>query len=193
MLHKSVGLAVLLCASSVWACSGPTNTAIAGALTKDLSKYKTVTVVVDDCVAVLSGQVERLSDKLTVARKAHKYEALDSVVNHIAVVTPMVDDQTLVQDVSRVLWRDRERNFNLVSFAVIAHDGEVTVSGLAYGPMPRDDALTLVASVRGVREILDRIEISPVASLYPYLSDPHARIYGSDCAGTIQECGNAHW
>jgi osmotically-inducible protein OsmY len=183
----------LLCASSVWACSGPTNTAIAGALTKDLSKYKTVTVVVDDCVAVLSGQVERLSDKLTVARKAHKYEALDSVVNHIAVVTPMVDDQTLVQDVSRVLWRDRERNFNLVSFAVIAHDGEVTVSGLAYGPMPRDDALTLVASVRGVREILDRIEISPVASLYPYLSDPHARIYGSDCAGTIQECGNAHW
>ena len=193
MFRKSVGLAVLFCASSVWACSGPTNAAIAGALTKDLSKYKTVTFTVDDCVAVLSGQVDRLSDKLAVERKARKYGALNAVVNHIAVQTPVISDDTLVQHISQTLWGDRERNFNLPSFAVVAHDGQVTVSGLAYSPMQRDDALTLVASIRGVREIVDRIEISPLASLYPYLSDPHARLYGSDCAGTIQECGNAHW
>jgi osmotically-inducible protein OsmY len=192
MLHKTVGFALLLCATSAWACVGPSNATIEAALAKDLSKYKTVSVTVNDCVAELTGRVESLRDKMAAAGRARKFDALSAVVNHIVVVTPMVDDQTLVRNVSSQLWRDRERNFNLVSFAVSAHDGEVAVSGLAYSQMQRDEALTLVASIRGVREILDYIQISPVVSLYPYLTDPHARIYGSDCAGTIRECGNMH-
>jgi osmotically-inducible protein OsmY len=193
MFQKSVGFALLLCASAAFACVGPTNAAIESSLTRDLAKYKTVSVNVDDCVAVLSGQVDRLSDKLPASKRAYKYDALTMVVNHIAVVTPVVDDQTLVKDITRKLRMDRERNGNLMSFSVSAHDGSVTVSGLAYSPMHRDDVLTLVASVRGVRELSDAIQVSAVDSLYPYLTDPHARIYATDCAGTMSQCGNAHW
>src|SRR5258708_23549896 len=100
MFRKALGFAGLLCASSVWACVGPTNTAIENGLSRDLAKYRTVTVTVDDCVAVLSGRVERLSDKLAAARHANKYGALTGVVNHINVVVPLVDDQTLVSDVN---------------------------------------------------------------------------------------------
>jgi len=192
VMCKTVGLIALFCTTSLWACVGPVNRAIEAGLSKDLAKYKTVSVTVDDCVATLSGQVDRMSDQLAALRKARKYDALNAVVNKIVVVVPAVDDQTLTQDVSHALLRDRERHFNLVSFAVSAHAGEVTVSGLAYDLMHRDDALTLVASIRGVREILDRIEISPVAALYPYLYNPRSVVYGSDCAGTIAECGG-HW
>ena len=192
-MYKTAGFIALFCTSSLWACVGPDNLAIEARLSKDLAKYKTVTVSVDDCVATLSGQADSMSDKLAALRKARKYGALNAVVNKIAVMVLDVDDQTLTRDVSRALFRDRERNFNLVSFVVSAHNGEVTVSGLAYDTMHRDDALTLVASIRGVREILDQIQVSPIASLYPYLSNQHSVIYGSDCAGTIEQCGNAHW
>lgn len=189
MLRKTLAIVAVLSATSVWACSNPK---IENALSKDLSKYKTINVTVDDCVATLNGQVDRLSDKMTAARKAHKYGDLTAVIDNIQVVSPVVEDDKLADEVAHLLLRDRARNFNLVSFAVTAHDGEVTVSGLSYSQGQRDDALSLIASIRGVRQIQDYITISPVASVFPYLTDPHAQIYGWDCAGTIAECGNQH-
>ena len=192
MFHKSLVFAVLFSAGSVWACVGPTNAAIQSALNKDVAKYKTVSVTVDDCVAVLNGQVEKLSDKLAIARRARRYDALTAVSNRIVVAVPIVDDLTLVNHVSQELRHDRDRTGGMLSFAVSAHDGEVTVSGLVYSPMQHDDTLTLVASVRGVRNILDYIQVSPVASLSPYLYDPRTYIYGTACAGTIAQCGTEH-
>src|SRR6266404_2232394 len=92
MFDKSRLFVALLSASSVWACVGPTNAAIQAALNKDVSKYKTVSVTVDDCVAVFSGQVEKLSEKLAIARRAKRYDALTAVSNRIVVAVPVVDD-----------------------------------------------------------------------------------------------------
>src|SRR5947209_3040229 len=120
MNFKSVGLAIVLYAGSAWACSRPSNL-IEAALSKDLSKYKNISATVDDCVAVLTGQVDKLSEKMAIGRKAAKVDGVTSVANNIEVNVPVVDDDTLAANIGRSLWRDRERNFNLPAFLVSAH------------------------------------------------------------------------
>ncbi len=172
-------LGTLYFPASALACVEPSNATMQASLSKDLAKFH-VSVLVDDCVAVLDGKVERLSDKLAAAKKAYRYEALSSVINHIRVVAPAVEDSKLAAAIQRKLCIDREWNGTLESFGVTAYEGQVVLSGVAYGPMAHDEAIALVASTKGVTDIVDAIQVLPANSLYRVLTDTRSRIYGLD-------------
>ena len=75
----------------------------AAALSKDVAKYKTITVTVDDCIVQLHGHVGRLSQSWDVERKFRKDSWSSGVANYLTVVTPTVNDNNLRRSVNRML------------------------------------------------------------------------------------------
>jgi len=170
----------VLGAGSVMACVAPTNEAIKAGLTKDLAKYPGVSASVDDCVVTLTGQVNRFPDKQSAGKKARNYGAVSSVVNKISIAGPVVPDQELAAHTAKSLEYDRTFQGNMFDwYTVESHDGAVTVAGYAHNPMAKDSALTIVANMKGVKDVVDKIEVLP-ASFYDdqIRIAAYRRIYG---------------
>ena len=155
----------LLSASVAFACAAPTNDAVKAALSKDLSKYPGITVKVEDCVATLSGAVDRYTDKQSAGRKARSYGALNKVVNSITVGGPSVADDELANKLARSLAYDRSMQGNVFDwFTVSSENGAVTVAGYAHNPVARDSALGLVGATAGVKDVVNKIEVLPLST-----------------------------
>src|SRR5580658_6405026 len=71
----------------------------AAQLQKDVAKYKTVTVTVDDCIVQLNGQVTRLSESWDVERKFRASAWASGVANYLSIAAPVVDDTKLRKNV----------------------------------------------------------------------------------------------
>ncbi len=181
----SFGFTTLFAASAALACVGPTNDAVKGALSKDLAKYPGISVSVDDCVATLSGQVNRLPDKLAAYRKAKGYGAITNVVNNVSVAGPMVPDAELSTKLAKELTYDRTFQGNVFDwYTVKSENGRVTVSGYAHNPMAKDSALYLIESAKGVKDVVDRVEVLPVSLFDDQIRVAAARrIYGGASFG----------
>jgi hyperosmotically inducible protein len=173
-------LAGLATASMAFACVAPTNDAVRGALAKDLAKYPGVAVRVDDCVATLSGNVDKYTDKQSAEHKAKHYGALVRIVNNIAVAGPAIPDAELAAKLARKLAYDRTMYGNVFDwFTVASNGGAVTITGYAHNPMAHDSALALVASSKGVKDVVDKVEILPVSLFDDQIRVAAARlIYG---------------
>ena len=173
----SFSLTFLLAAATAFACAPPTNDAIQASLSKDLAKYPGVSVKVDDCMATLSGSVDRYTDKLAAYHKAHSFGALTGVVNNIVVTGPVVPDEELAKKLARALAYDRSitDHFSVLDFLteenafdwfrVDVHHGAVTLTGYAHNPMAHDSALALVDFEKGVKDVVDQVEVLPVSML----------------------------
>jgi osmotically-inducible protein OsmY len=148
------GLSLILTGATAMACS---NATLQAALSKDFAKYKTVSVTVDDCVATINGTVTRYTDKVTIDHTARKH-GVSSVSNNVVVNAPVVADADLAARLEQKLRRRAKQDIS-GAFTVTANNGAVTVVGLAHSPMVRDEALRLVASTRGVRDIVDQIKV----------------------------------
>jgi len=148
------GLLLILAGATAMACS---NADLRAGLTKDLAKYKTVRVAVDDCTATISGSVPRYSDWLSIQHKASKH-GVTSVSMKVLVNAPVVDDAVLAARLEQKL-RHRPSQDISGGFTVTADRGTVTVTGRADSTMVHDDAIGLVASTRGVRDIVDHIKV----------------------------------
>jgi len=181
-----------------FACAPPTNDAVQASLAKDLAKYPGVTVKVDDCVATLSGSVDRYTDKLAAYHKAHRLGSLSAITNNITVTGPTVPDDELTKKLTRALAYDRSMadHFSVLDFLtqdnafdwfkVDVKYGVVTLAGYAHNPMAHDSAVAVVDSGKGVKDVVDQVEELPVSML-----DDHIRLeayrliyYGSSFIGS---------
>src|SRR5258708_6331847 len=174
------GLSIMLAGTMGFACVAPTNAAVKGALDKELAKYPGVTIMVDDCVATLSGTVDRFVDKKSAERKARHYGALTNVVNRINVGGPSVPDQELAKKLARQRADGRSTQGNVFDwFTIIINSGAVTIAGYAHNPMARDSALGIVETAKGVKDVRDQIEVLPLSSFDDQIRLAAARrIYG---------------
>src|ERR1035438_5518576 len=102
-LGKLVVLAGILSFAQAAFAAQPCVVPDAAALSKDVAKYKTVTVTVDDCIVQLNGSVGRLSQSWDVERKFRKDSWSSGVANYLTVVTPTVNDNNLRRSVNRML------------------------------------------------------------------------------------------
>jgi osmotically-inducible protein OsmY len=154
----------LLLGATAFACAPPTNDAVRASLSKDLAKYSGVTVSVDDCVATLTGQVDRFPDKQAATKKAKSYGAISRIVNNITVAGPVVSDADLTHKLSRELAYDRTFQGNAFDwFSVASQNGAVTISGYAHNPMAKESAMILAANTKGVKDLVDQVEVLPVS------------------------------
>ncbi|GEM_PF-3119770 len=133
-------------------CSAPE----AASLEKDVAKYKTVTVSVDDCVVTLSGSVNKLSDAWDIENKFRKYPWASRVANYITVIGGPTDDDKVRKDVA---WTIAENGYsNLYApLTIMVYRGQVTLAGGEPNPMILDDMLYSVAGVKGVHSIVSNV------------------------------------
>jgi hypothetical protein len=136
----------------------------AAALSKDVAKYKTVTVTVDDCIVQLNGHVGKLSESWDVERKFRKDAWSSGVTNYLTVVTPAVTDQNLRRSVNRML-RFPGNNDLRWPFGFQVHSGVVTMTGGSADPMMLDTTLYAIASIKGVRGVVSAVQLDPLLNI----------------------------
>lgn len=164
------GLMLVSPRTAVWGQSAAAdNTLRAEIMNRALnrSQFKNIEVSVKDGVATLTGTVDVVDQKFQADQRVHRVRGVTSVNNEIEVAGPEIPDAELQQRVLRAVQYDRAgwrtQAFNAISVSV--KDGVVTLGGHAYGPVDADSAFATVANIRGVRDVINDIQVDPVSPM----------------------------
>ena len=148
----------------------------------DNKRFKDVKSSVSNGVVTLTGTVGLYSEKEEADRKIHHRKNIKGVENEIEVAGPAVEDTTLRDKLAEKLAYDRVGSgttaFNALTIGV--QNGVVTLGGVAYGPMDKDSALSLVSNYPGVKDVVDNIEVAPTSPMDDRIRLATARaVYGA--------------
>lgn len=131
----------------------------------DNKHFKDVKSQVQNGTVVLSGTVATYAVKEDAERKTHHRKGVHAIDNEIQVAGTEVDDVTLRNKLAEKLAYDRvgygTTTFNALTIGV--QNGVVTLGGVAYGPVDKDSALSVVANQPGVKDVIDNIEVAPLS------------------------------
>ena len=151
-----------------WGQSAATDTSLrAQIINKALNKsqFKNIQVDVKDGIATLSGTVEVFDAKRQADERVHRVKGVKAVDNEIQVAGPTLPDAELQQKVLRAVQYDRAgwrtQPFNAISVSV--RNGTVTLGGHAYGPVDADSAVDTVSNIKGVKDVINDIQVDPVS------------------------------
>ena len=162
-----LGGALLLGGIPMHAQGGPNDAQIQGEVQKalDNKRFNDVKVAVQNGVVTLTGTVDLYSAKEDADKKAHHRKNVKGVQNEITVAGPTVEDVTLRNKLAEKLAYDRvgygTTAFNALTIGV--QNGVVTLGGVAYGPVDKDSAISLVENYPGVKDVIDNIEVAPLS------------------------------
>jgi len=153
---------LVLAIPAVWA-QGDAQAAAQKAL--GASRFKNVQVSVQNGIATLTGTVDVYDTKMNAEQKVHRAKGVDAVRNHIEVTGANVSDAQLQDKLIRSIQSDRigygTTAFNSISVAV--QNGVVTLGGYAYGPTDAASAVSVAANTKGVKDLIDLIQVNPVS------------------------------
>lgn len=167
-------LQLLLAAALATSLAGPAAFAqndaqLQSAVQKALSasRFKDVHASVQGGVVTLTGNVDLLATKLNADSKVRHVHGVGAIRDEIQVSTPEISDQALQQKLEKAityqLWGYVPIQFQSIGVAV--HDGVVTVGGHAAGPVAAADALAVVENTKGVKDVVDELQVDPVSNL----------------------------
>jgi osmotically-inducible protein OsmY len=129
------------------------------------SRFKNVTVQVANGIVTLGGTVDLYDSKEQADKKAHHTKNVRAVQNGIQVAGTEVSDQELQKKLLEKIQYDRvgygTTAFNAISVQV--QNGVVTLGGHAYGPVDKDSALSEASNTKGVKDVIDEIQVDPVS------------------------------
>jgi hyperosmotically inducible protein len=148
----------------------------------DKKQFKDVQAAVHNGVVTLTGTVDVYSYKEDADKKVHHRKGVKAVDNEIQVGGATVEDATLRNKLAEKLAYDRvgygTTAFNALTIGV--QNGVVTLGGVAYGPMDKDSAVSLVANYPGVKDVIDNIEVAPLSPMDDRIRIAVARaVYGA--------------
>ena len=160
------------------------------------SQYKNVQVSVEDGIVTLTGNVDLYQRKLDAAKLARKMHNAQGVRNLITVAGANVPDTQLEQKLATKLTYVRsgyDSTFDY--FAIGVKDGVVTIEGQDRTGIGRDEALTDIANMPGVKDVIDNVSIAPTSpfddsvrlrALRAIYGDPVLSKYAMDPARPIR-------
>ena len=160
---------VLSAAAPVLRAAQGDYSAMQAALNKALSKKQLSGVrgLVKGNVAVLSGSVDVFDNKEDAGKRARRVKGISLVENDIQVAGPAVPDGQLQQKLIKAIQYDRvgygTTAFNAISVGV--RDGVVTLGGHAYGPVDADSAVAVASNTKGVRDVINEIQVDPTSPM----------------------------
>jgi hyperosmotically inducible periplasmic protein len=129
------------------------------------SQFKGVQANVQNGTVTLTGNVDVVAEKFSADQKAHHVKGVAGVNNEIQVNAGDLSDQQLQAKVNKAitynLWGNVPVQFQTVSAQV--QNGVVTISGHAAGPVAAADAVAVVANTKGVRDVVDDIQVDPIS------------------------------
>jgi osmotically-inducible protein OsmY len=149
--------------------TAPDNNLRAEIMNKALNKsqFKNVQVDVQNGVVKLSGTVDVADVKHQADERVHRTKGVVAVDNEIQVAGPDVPDAELQQKVVKAVEYDRSgwrtAPFNAISVSV--QNGVVTLGGHAYGPVDADTAVSTAANIKGVKDVINDIQVDPVSPM----------------------------
>jgi len=162
---------------------------VASAVEKSLSSapYKNVQVSVRGSVVTLTGTVDLYATREAAEDQVGHIRGIGTLQNEIQVVTPAIPDGKLRANVEESitgrLYRGRGYRPNI---SIDAHHGVVSLSGYVPSPQLGHDLLEAVAHTRGVREIVNQLQLrsnpkvdSSWASAPPYFGTGVTSIDGA--------------
>jgi osmotically-inducible protein OsmY len=127
-------------------------------------QFQEVKSGVEDGIVTLTGTVDLYQRKLDAAKLARKTSNVTGVRNLITVAGPNVSDAQLEQKLARKLTYVRVGYDNTFDyFALGVKDGVVTVEGQDRTGVGRDEALTDIANMPGVKDVVSNISIEPTS------------------------------
>jgi osmotically-inducible protein OsmY len=129
------------------------------------SRFKGIQASVQGGVVTLTGTVDVVAAKINADQKAHHVKGVTAVRNDIQVSGAEIPDQQLQEKLMKAITYDMvgygTTPFDAISVQV--HNGVVTLGGHAYGPVDASDAVAVVANTKGVKDIVDDIQVDPVS------------------------------
>src|SRR5580704_16157463 len=128
------------------------------------NQYSNVKASVEDGIVTLTGTVDLYQRKLDAAKLARKTASVQGVRNLITVAGPTVADEQLEQKLARKLTYVRVGYDNTFDyFALGVKDGVVTVEGEDRTGVGRDEALSDIYNMPGVKDVVEKITIEPTS------------------------------
>jgi hyperosmotically inducible protein len=168
-IASSIVLAVALTLGGPAALS-QSNAQIQAEVVKALSKshYEAVHgTVQDNGVVILNGSVDVFDLNERIDHKIHRIKGVKAVENDIQVAGAPVPDQDLSAKLVKAIEYDRvgygTTPFNAISVTV--RDGIVTLGGHAYGPVDADSAAAVAANMKGVKDVVNDIQVDPLSPM----------------------------
>lgn len=132
------------------------------------SRFKGIQASVQGGVVTLTGNVDLVAAKLSADQKAHHVKGVTAVRNDIEVSNPggaEVPDAELQAKLQKAIAYDMV-GYGTTAFDAITvqvRNGVVMLGGHAYGPIDASDAVGIVENTKGVRDVVDNIQVDPVS------------------------------
>ncbi len=153
-------------------------------VTAELQKHdwaKEVRSSVEDGMVTLEGSVPVYMDKVRAYQKVHNKSHVQGVRNDIVVSGATVPDQQLRDKLADKLRYDRiGEGITFNNFTVGVQNGVVTIGGQARTYVDAQSALAIVEDTRGVKDVVDNIQVLPTSEFDDQIRLAVARaIYGN--------------
>jgi osmotically-inducible protein OsmY len=131
------------------------------------SKYKNIQVAVNNGVVKLTGTVDVFDTKEQADTRVHRTKGVVAVDNEIQVAGPEISDAQLQDKLLKAVQYDRAGYgtlaFNAISVRV--QNGVAYLGGHAYGPVDADSAVAIASNMKGVKDVVNDIQIDPVSPM----------------------------
>jgi len=167
---KKALLFLIAAALSVPAVFAQNDSDIQASVQKALSnsRYKGIQVSVQNGVVSLTGSVDVVAEKVSADQKVHHVKGVSAVRNDIQVNGGgEMSDQQLQEKLQKAI------NYDMVGYGTTAfdaigvqvHNGVAVLGGHAYGPVDASDAVAIVENTKGVRDVVNNIDVDPVSPM----------------------------
>ena len=129
------------------------------------NQFSKVQANTEDGIVTLTGTVDLYQRKLDAAKNARKTANVQGVRDLVTVAGPNVPDAQLEQKLATKLRYVRVGYDNMFDyFALGVKDGVVTVEGQDRTGIGRNDALAEIATMPGVKDVIDNVSVAPVSN-----------------------------
>ncbi len=127
-------------------------------------QFRDVKARTEEGIVTLSGTVDLYQSKLDAAKLARKTAKAQGVRNLVTVAGPNVPDEQLEQKLAKKLRFVRVGyDVTFDYFALGVKDGVVTVEGQDRTGIGRDEALYDIATMPGVKDVIENVSVEPVS------------------------------
>jgi osmotically-inducible protein OsmY len=131
------------------------------------SKYKGIQVSVSNGVVTLTGSVDVVDTRNDAEKRVKRVKGVKAIDNEILAGGPDVPDAQLQQKLLKAIQYDRvgygTTAFNAISVRV--QNGVATLGGHAYGPVDADSAVAVASNMKGVKDVVNDIQVDPVSPM----------------------------
>ena len=143
-------------------------------------QFDNVKVSVENGIATLTGTVDLYEYKADAAKRVMRASGVTAVRNQINVAGTAATDAQLEKKLGEQLTYDRVGYGNVFdAIGLKVENGVVTLSGHSHDYPGKDSALALAATMPGVKDVIDEIEVDPLSPMDDSIRIAVARsVYG---------------